>query len=356
MEYKNILEVSKDLILRTIGDIQNLQRREIEDYLRTRCINGYPERQREHWKRDYSSLEKFLASVEPNRQRWQQAVGSFEPEANLELEKEPFLEDKQIIAKWISVKFAGNLHCRAVLGLPKESKAKFPLVITQHGISCSPERTFGFADEGTLYHSYAYKLVNNGFAVLAPLNITEATPRARYTRMALLLGKTLAGLEIAKLKRLIDYVTTLPEVDRERISMWGISLGGFYTLHALPLEPRIKVGISTAFFNHRLRKMVIDDPRYSCFLSTEEEHIFIPGWLREFSDSDLVSLICPRPLMIQTGKADGVSWWPFVLEEFENAKGHYKKLNIAERIEMCLHNGGHEIRFKEGLKFLQQWL
>ena len=60
--------------------------------------------------------------------------------------------------------------------------------------------------------------------------------------------------------------------------------------------------------------------------------------------------------MIQTGKADGVSWWPFVLEEFKNSKEHYKKLRVEEKIEMCLHSNGHEIRFKEGLKFLKKWL
>ena len=102
--------------------------------------------------------------------------------------------------------------------------------------------------------------------------------------------------------------------------------------------------------------MVIDDHRYSCFLSTEEEHIFIPGWLREFTDSDLVSLICPRPLMVQTGKSDGVSWWPFVLEEFAAAKGHYDKLGRADRIQMDLHSGGHEIRYESGLAFLKKWM
>lgn len=138
--------------------------------------------------------------------------------------------------------------------------------------------------------------------------------------------------------------------------MWGISLGDTHTLFSLPVEKRIKVRIICAFFNHRLRKMVIDGPRYICFLSFIEGDMFILGWLREFTDSDLISLLLPRSLLIQTGKADGVSWWPFVLEEFNTAKKHYVRSGLEERIAIDLHKGGHEIQFQSGLKLLKKWL
>lgn len=69
-----------------------------------------------------------------------------------------------------------------------------------------------------------------------------------------------------------------------------------------------------------------------------------------------ITMTEPMEQMIQTGKADGVSWWLFVLEEFEKSKEYYKKLMVEERIQMCLHNAGHEIRFEEELKFLRKWL
>ena len=149
---------------------------------------------------------------------------------------------------------------------------------------------------------------------------------------------------------------TRDEIDTERIGMWGISLGGAYTLMTLPIEPRIKAGIICAWFNDRVKKMVLEDGRHSCFLPLPSEHIFIPGMLREFSDSDLISLICPRPIMSQTGKCDGIAWWPWVLEEFERTKAHYDKLGIGERCVMDLHEGGHEIRVEIGLEFMKKWL
>ncbi len=356
MEYQKAKNVDTGYLQRTADDLQSLLRRETEDYLRFLIVDKYAERQKLFWQRDYSRLEAYLKSVEPNRKRWQDCLGVFTPEGTYQEEEEPFLEDESVRAFRVSIQFARNLRCRAILALPAKRKSeKLPLVVAQHGIGSTPERVMGFLDKENYYHGYGYQLARDGFAVLAPQHIT-GIERRRYQRLALLLGGTLAGLEISKLKRLLDYITTRPEVDSQRIAMWGISLGGYYTLLALPVEERIKAGICCAFFNHRLEKMVVDDPRYSCFLSTEEEHIFLPGWLREFRDADLLSLICPRPFLIQTGKADGVSWWPWVVKEFQQARDHYEKLGFPERIQLDLHTGGHEIRYATGLAFLKKWL
>jgi dienelactone hydrolase len=355
--YDNIFEASAGLIKRGENDRQHLMRCEVEDYLRA-LSEDYPNRASQYWQRDYSSVEAYLASVTDNRQRWLEAVGDFGPPLpDMNPILEPFGEDEHCTAQWVTIDLYGGLRGRAVLALPKRGQAPFPLVIAQHGIGSTPERAFGFGDEGELYHAYARRLVEAGYAVLAPYNITGGDPRGRLTRLCLMLGKTLWGLEIARTKRLLDWCETRADLDMNRVGMWGISLGGAYTIFTLPLEPRIKVGIICAWFNHRIKKMVVDDPRYSCFLSTTEEHIFIPGWLREFTDSDLISLICPRAVLSQTGKGDGISWWPFVMEEFERSREHYAKLGLEpERMSLDLHEGGHEIRVETGLEFLDKWL
>ena len=354
----------EDVVKRKADDRQSLQRRETENFLKGE-INKYPDRQKKFWRRDYSSMEKYLYSVEVNRKRWFDIISDFSEEISkaLDVEEEPFFEDENVTAKWVSLKLSDDLWARAILGLPKKTNKTVPLIICQHGISSSPENVFGFDDKKRLYNGYGLKLVEEGFTVLAPLNLnfgySDREPRIRCNRIAVLLGKSLVGLEIFKIRCLVDFVSTLKVVDENRIGMWGLSMGGTYTLFTLPVELRIKAGIISAFFNHRLRKMTVEDPKYSCYLPifpSGEEMCSIHGWLREFTDSDLVSLICPRPLMIQTGKADGVSWWPFVLDEFSNAKKHYEKLDMEDRIEMVLHNGGHEIRFREGLDFFKRWL
>ena len=352
---KNAYAVPTEELKRQVADRQSLHRREMEDYLRQETLK-YGERQKKFWHRDYSSVEKYLASIEPNRERWQDAVGRLEavevaPQAKLA----PWHDDEKYSAYQLILQVLPGLHARGILALPKGKKAA-PLVVAQHGIGSSPERVFGLDDPTNIYRAYGRRLVEEGFAVIAPLNITDGPPRARYERMAKMLGVTLWGIEIFKLRKMLDYLQARKEIDIDQTAMYGISLGGAYTLFTTPLEPRIKAAVICAWFNHRINKMVIDDPRYSCFLSTTEEHIFIPGWLREFTDSDLVSLICPRPVLVETGKGDGIAWWPQVQEEFKAATEHYINLGIGERIEMDLHEGGHEIHLTRSVEFLKKWL
>ncbi|MGV3586536.1 MAG: hypothetical protein ACO1OF_06025, partial [Adhaeribacter sp.] len=64
----------------------------------------------------------------------------------------------------------------------------------------------------------------------------------------------------------------------------------------------------------------------------------------------------PRPLMIQHGKKDGIAHWPQLIEEYDKAKVHYQKLNMPEKIELTLHEGGHEAVVEDGVKFMTRWL
>jgi dipeptidyl aminopeptidase/acylaminoacyl peptidase len=158
------------------------------------------------------------------------------------------------------------------------------------------------------------------------------------------------------MQALLDAALEDKRIDAKRVGMWGISLGGMATMFWMPLEPRIQCGVVCAWFNHRRNKMAVPDPRYSCFLETREEHAFFDGWLSEFTDSDVISLMCPRPVLVQHGKADRIAHWPQVVEEFEVAKTHYQRLGIADRIEIDVHEGGHEIRLETGIPFLRRWL
>jgi dienelactone hydrolase len=360
--YENALEASPELIARAIHDRQHLNRMEFEDWLRAQA-QDYQARRDRYWAPDFSSVEAYLASVAPNRQRWREALGVFEPrDDDLQPHCYPCLEDDEIYAEWVEVRLADGLWARAIIGRPKQAAGRLPLVVTQHGISSSPEHCLGVAPGDTVYWAFAQRLLREAkdgggaYAVLAPLLTTDGAYRGRLDRLCRALGFTLQGLEVAKISRLLDWALSLEFVDPNRIAMWGLSMGGFYTLITTPCEPRIRVAIIAAFFNHRVNKLVIEDPRYSCYLPVNEEYIFIRGWLREFSDAELLALICPRPVQVQCGRCDGISWWPMVVEEFKRGRSYYERLGVGERCELCLHPGGHEIAYEAGLEFLRKWL
>lgn len=325
--------------------------KQLENYLRHFLVEEYEARAEKAWNRDYSSADAFVRSVTPNRRRWEEVLSPPLLTKSGPLERKPYALG-EIQAEWIELPL-GMLSAEAVLAFPAgaSEEKKVPIVIVQHGIASTPETPF----TPGAYHEYATGLLKAGFAVLVPMNLKSVERRNNVERYARLAGTSLPGIELVRLQHLLDIVLADPRIDSENVGMWGVSLGGMATMFWMPLEPRIKAGVVSAWFNERRNKMAVPDERYSSF-SPREEHAFFNGWLTEFSDYDLVSLIAPRPLMIQHGKKDNIAHWPQVVEEFDKSVVHYQKLTIPERIELILHDGGHEAIVDEGVRFMNEWL
>lgn len=335
----------------------NAYEKELADYLKVYLVDEYEERAAKAWNRDYSSIDAFKRSVKPNREKWESMV--IKPPVFRKtgpLKKTPYLLG-DIEAEWIELPL-GPIKANAILVFPQGASKEHPvpIVIAQHGILSNPESTF--QEGGNLskeYHAYARALLDAGFAVLAPLNLRDVDRRNHIESLCRLANISLPGIELVRLQNLLDVVLDDPRIDKERVGMWGVSLGGMATMFFMPLEPRIKAGVVSGWFNERRNKMVVPDKRYSSFWPYES-HAFFSGWLTEFSDDDIVSLIFPRPLMIQTGKKDGIAYWPQVVEEFKKAEIPYQKLDIGDKIKLVLDEGGHEAVVDDGVKFLTKWL
>lgn len=335
----------------------NAYENELTKYLTNYLVNEYDARAAIAWDRDYSSISAFKRSVEPNREKWASMV--IKPPV---LRKSGALKTRPYIlgdvnAEWIELPL-GLIKAEAILAFPKNaSKEKpVPLVIVQHGIGSDPETMFEeTGDLSKEYHAYAKALLKAGFAVLAPLNLRDIERRNYIESLCRLANISLPGIELVRLQNLLDTVLNDPRINKEKVAMWGVSWGGLATMFFMPLEPRIKAGVVAGFFNERRNKMVVPDKRYSSFWPAES-HAFFTGWLTEFSDDDLVSLICPRPLMIQQGKKDNIAYWPQVIDEFKKAKIPYEKLHIDDRIQLLIHDGIHETIVDAGVKFLTKWI
>ncbi len=330
-------------------------RKELEDWFRSWLVDQYAERAAKLWDRDYSSIAAYERSVGPNRERWRRILSAPELSISGPLETEPMGWPKCPQASFVRLPLGDRLRAEGILAVP-ESEDPVPLIVAQHGIDSPPEYEFGMLDPDGAYNSYARVLVESGFAVLAPMNLCTKPLRNRISRLSRLANISLPGIELVRMQRLLDAVLQDPRIASDRVGFWGLSLGGMAAQFWGPLEPRFKAIISAGWFNDRLRKMVIPDPRYGCFLDSEEEYIFLAGWLTEFSDSDLVSLICPRPFMSQTGKADNILWFPFVEAEFASLKRHYEQLGIGDRCVLDLNEGGHETRIDTGVAWLKKWV
>jgi len=342
------------------------------------------------WKRDYSSIDAYRRSVMLNRARFLEMMGGWHWHRTAELnpqlrriaETASYTVDEVRIrafqyappienAEPLDVKVGG------ILLIPKDSEGltesdtdsidvpgfeiptypeRKPAVIAQHGLTGSPETVCGLTAEDDVYHAFGATLAEAGYVVFAPRMVTFADKRQRLYRKSMLMGQRLMGLEMFNISRVVDYLQTLPDVDFERIGIYGLSQGGQTALWASAIEERILATVVSGFFNQRTDKMVKKSPHYTAYIDTNEEDKHYFRQLLEFSDSDIGSLICPRPIFIEAGTNDGAVWVEMAKQEFEKLRYHYEQLGMEDRVEMGIFEGGHEIRAIESLAFLDKWL
>ncbi len=102
--------------------------------------------------------------------------------------------------------------------------------------------------------------------------------------------------------------------------------------------------------------MPIRSPHYGTYLDSKEDYAFFPNLANEFSDSDIASLICPRPFYIEQGSRDEVVWWPMAKEQFDIVRGYYRRLGLEDRAQMEVFEGVHEMHGGGSIEFLKRWL
>jgi len=113
---------------------------------------------------------------------------------------------------------------------------------------------------------------------------------------AILIGKTLAGMQISDVLRGFDYLASRPDVDAAQIGIHGKSNGGVVALYAAALEPRIRQAVVE---NAPLSYM--DLVRATIHENTVD--LIVPGVLRQFDLPDVCRAIVPRPIEIVNPRA-----------------------------------------------------
>jgi dienelactone hydrolase len=256
------------------------------------------------WQRDFSSVEAYDKSVQPNRERLRRMVGASDarlPVTALEImgttaspakiaETDSFTVE---VVRWPVFEgvYAEGLWLQTK-GEPVASIVVIP------DADQTPEMLVGLAPGLAPERQLARRLAENGCEVLVPVLINRqdtwsGNPRInRFTNQphrewiyhqAFPLGRHIIGYEVQKVLAGVDFF----EGRRHRIGVAGYAEGGLIAFYAAALDQRIEAALVSGYFDSRER--LWEEPIY--------RNVF--GLLREFGDAEIASLIAPRALIVE---------------------------------------------------------
>lgn len=354
-----------------------------ERYLMARARSAY-ERRGRFWRWDFSSLDAYERSIIPARRRWRATLGGWparrtplSPRYDLLAEAGGTGGRYRLERVWFTV--VPGVEVDALLLTPlAPGRGPRAAVIAQHGVNGTPEEAVGLVPEPTASQYYCrlgIRLAERGYVVLAPhlaggwggqefgeayiprlTGKPQGRARTQLYRLAIEHGRTLMGVETFMLSRAVDLLSAHAAVDPQRVGMYGLSKGGQATLWFAALDTRIAAAVVSGYFNERFGKMLVPSEQYVSYIETDLEFTYLMGRLRAFGDPELASLICPRPLFVEHGEQDSIGWWEHVRDEFARVEDHYRRLGIADRVGLDIHEHGHIVHGEQAFPFLDRWL
>jgi len=226
-----------------------------------------------------------------------------------------------------------RLH--AWVSRPRRSSRKVGAVLALHGHGGTGEQVV----RGEGLYWYGRALAEMGYVVIAPDIGSHELQHA---------GWTLMGERTWDAIRCMDYVSSLPEVDPDRVAVCGLSLGGETTMYVAGLDERAKAvnssGWLTTVANMR-------NGHCPCF--------DFPGLGTEIDFSDIFALVAPRPLVCEIGRQErALGGFPVEIARtaFDRLRVAYSCTGALDRLWLDVHAGGHVFVGREFWKPLSETL
>jgi len=274
-----------------------------------------PERAK-YWNRDLSSPEAYVASVEPNRTKFRSMLGAIDARTPVKMERLNKAGEtdnysihevrwsvlkkvmpRPALQNWPELDVPGQIFGEGLLLEPKGNSRGY--VIALPDADQSPEDLVGLNSTIDNDGQFARRLVENGFTVIVPVVIDRTNRWSRGTNrpsrtwiysQAQEMGRTVGGYEVQKMEAIVDWFVEQGGVNA-KIGVVGYGEGGLLAFYTSALDTRIDATMISGYFAPR--ENIWKEPIYRNLW----------GFLKEFGDAELASLIAPRSLVIEYSKA-----------------------------------------------------
>ncbi len=349
-------------------DRQRRQVKELVDFTQRLLRLSHRERDARFGAIDRSSLQAWVASAKPVRgQVYEELIGKLPvPSVDPKPRTRQVIETSEFTGYEVVLDVYPDVIAAGILLLPRdlEPDEKRPVVVCQHGLEGTPMDTIdGPESKGfRAYKSFAAELARRGFIVYAPQNPYRGQDAFRtLQRKSNPLARSLFSYIIPQHLVTLRWLSSLPNVDADRIGFYGLSYGGKTAVRVPPMLPPTKaepgycLSICSADFNEWVAKNASVDARFS-YVWTGEYEIFEWNMGHVANYAELAMLMTPRPFMVERGHDDGVGIDEWVAWEYAKVRRHYNKLGIGDRTEIEFFNGPHTINGAGTYDFLHRHL
>ena len=216
----------------------------------------------------------------------------------------------------------------------------FPAILAPHGhwsygrlentdINSVPARAINLARQGFVVFTYDMIGYNDS------RQLTHEFGGKRET----LWGLTLAGLQLWNSIRSLDFLESLPEVDRDRIGVTGESGGGTQTFLVSAVDARVKVAAPVNMISLHMQG--------GCLCENE------PGLRLDTNNVELGALMAPRPLLMVAATGDWTNETPQV--EYPAMQRIYRLFNAENRVYSVQFEAPHNYN-KDSREAVYAWM
>jgi dipeptidyl aminopeptidase/acylaminoacyl peptidase len=190
----------------------------------------------------------------------------------------------------------------AYLFVPKglDRSRKHPAIVWVHGDGINQNYDGWHVERNyAVYYSFHQYLLQHGYVVIAP-DYRGSIGYGREWRQGVYLD--VGGKDSRDAAAAADYLKTLNFIDAERIGIWGLSYGGFFTLKALTDRPTTyRCGVDVAGVpDFRMWYTDPGGPWVTARMGAPEQH---PDVYTQAAPIDRIERLS-RPLLILHGTAD----------------------------------------------------
>ena len=263
-----------------------------------------------------------------------------------------------------------KIPCYVLIPANRKPGERLPAIVCSHGHGpYGKDPVAGVLGDGAhaaeiakMNYNYAEQMAKEGFVTIAP-DLRGFGERHEYIEASVSTGRDLCNINFIKgalfgiypmtlniwdIRRCIDYLETMDEVDPDRIGMMGLSYGGTITTFATAVEPRIKAADIIGYVNPFAEFAI----KRANFCGSQ----IVPNLYKYFDTYDIAGLIAPRPLLLEMGLFDHCFYYKDLHQGYLGTKEIYDAAGLTDLLHTDIHPGGHQFSGKVAPDFFKKYL